>query len=164
MDKIIITNQKKQLKYEPKVLAFSLDILDFICLTLLEFFKCCKCFVNKKIKRKLFLKANDIIDNKLDIVFYLKHMNLLDIINQILKYENKKGIIKFLSTPIIIEEEIIEKKSEIKYSDKYNEHYCDYDLDKLGEEILNMDINENLHKNDKKLMNLVHKKLKMLLE
>ena len=93
-------NQKGALK-------FSFNILDLICI---PFLNCFNCSNNMKIKRKVLLKANDIIDNKLDIVFYLKYMNLLDVINQILKNDNKKGIIKFLSTPIIFLNEEKEEK------------------------------------------------------
>ena len=116
-----------------------------------------------KIKRKIYLKANDIIDNKLDIIFYLKHMNLLDVINQILKYDNKRGIIKFLSTPIIFEEKN-EKEEKIKNNDQYNEHYCDNDIDILDEDISKLDEKTELKENDRKLICLVNERLNMLLK
>ena len=145
---------------EEKFLKFSFNILDFICL---PFFKCFKCFNKMKFKRKIFLKANDIIDNTLDIIFYIKQMNLLDVINQILKYDNKRGIIKFLSTPIIFEEKN-EKEEKIKNNDQYNEHYCDNDIDILNEDISKLDEKTELKENDRKLICLVNERLNMLLK
>ena len=59
---------------------------------------CCK---TKKFKSKINLikKANNIIDDKLDIVFYIRNMILFEIINKI--YLENENIINFLSRPII---------------------------------------------------------------
>ena len=43
---------------------------------------------------------DDIIDSKLDIVFYIKNMFILELINN-LEFENNQNLINFLCTPII---------------------------------------------------------------
>ena len=71
---------------------------------------CCK---NKEIshfesKINLFNKAKNIIDDKLDIIYYIRKMILFEIINNI-QLENK-NIINFLSRPIIYLNDVKEKK------------------------------------------------------
>ncbi len=52
---MILENKEKQSNLnESKVLQFSLNIFDCICLTLLECFKCCKCLIIRKSKEKYF--------------------------------------------------------------------------------------------------------------
>ena len=43
---------------------------------------------------------DDILDNKLDIVFYIKNMFILELISK-LKFAEKQNLINFLCTPII---------------------------------------------------------------
>ena len=78
---------------------------------------CCK---TKKFKSKINLikKANNIIDDKLDIVFYIRNMILFEIINKI--YLENENIINFLSRPIIyLNDENENKIQEIEKSKNY---------------------------------------------
>ena len=59
-------------------------------------------------KINLFNKAKNIIDDKLDIIYYIRKMILFEIINNI-QLENK-NIINFLSRPIIYLNDVKEKK------------------------------------------------------
>jgi hypothetical protein len=71
--------------------------------------KCCK---TKKFENKtnLIKQSNDLIDDKLDIIFYIKNMFLFQSINRI--YLENKTIINFLSSPIIyLDEEKCEEKN-----------------------------------------------------
>ena len=77
--------------------------------------KCCK---TKKFANKINLieQSNDLIDDKLDIVFYIRNMFLFEYINKI--YLENKTIVNFLSRPIIyLNEEKKDKEKEkiIKY-------------------------------------------------
>ena len=84
----------------------------------------CYCyFKNKKSfksKMNLIKQSNNALDNKLDVVLYIRNMILFDIINQV--YLENKSIINFLSRPIIYlnpeEEKKVEgKKNEIDIKD-----------------------------------------------
>ena len=71
--------------------------------------KCCK---TKKFDNKtnLIKQSNDLIDDKLDIIFYIRNMFLFQSINRI--YLENKTIINFLSSPIIyLDEEKCEEKN-----------------------------------------------------
>ena len=71
--------------------------------------KCCK---TKKFENKtnLIKQSNDLIDDKLDIIFYIRNMFLFQSINRI--YLENKTIINFLSSPIIyLDEEKCEEKN-----------------------------------------------------
>ena len=63
-------------------------------------FKICFC-QTKKFKNKLNLikQANEMINDKLDIVFYIRSMILFELVNKI--YLENKSILNFLSRPII---------------------------------------------------------------
>ena len=71
--------------------------------------KCCK---TKKFDNKtnLIKQSNDLIDDKLDIIFYIRNMFLFQSINRI--YLENKTIVNFLSSPIIyLDEEKCEEKN-----------------------------------------------------
>ena len=72
----------------------------------------CKTKNFKKIETKvnLFAYAKRIIDDKLDIIYYIRNMNLFEIINNI-QLENK-NIVNFLSKPIIYLNDVKERKKE----------------------------------------------------
>ena len=76
--------------------------------------KCCK---TKKFDNKtnLIKQSNDLIDDKLDIIFYIRNMFLLQSINRI--YLENKTIVNFLSSPIIyLDKEKCEEKNKYEQS------------------------------------------------
>ena len=109
---------------------------------------------------------DDFIDEKLDIIYYIKNMLLLELINQ-LEFENKQNFINFLITPII-ESKRYHKgvgTSEIKNVDKSEDDDVDnlykeasqLEYNKVSEEI--MDSMKNQQKRDIKLINILENKI-----
>ena len=79
------------------------DLIDYSSYNIWEMlvsFKICFC-QTKKFKNKLNLikQANEMINDKLDIVFYIRSMILFELVNKI--YLQNKSILNFLSRPII---------------------------------------------------------------
>ena len=115
----------------------------------------CKCCLTKKLylKNKIYIKANNILYNKLDIVAYVRNMILIDIINETLLDDNLKPIINFLCRPLL---SIDKNESFSEFYQNYKEN--DFDLLYNG-------ISELIQKNDKeerekRLIFLVNKNLK----
>jgi len=125
----------------------------FIC----EFFECC---MTKKMKRKRIIrsKASNILYNKFDVVSYIKNMTFLDIMNHALIDKKIKGIVKFLSTPIIS----LNKKESIDKIELYN-GYSEDNFDRFYNEISELINNHKKLKYAKKLISLSYQHLKELL-
>ena len=119
-------------------------------------FDFCYC-KTKKFENKVNLmgQARNIIDGKLDIVYYIRNMILFEIINKI-NLENK-NIINFLSRPIIY---LSEKKENEKENENDNDDEpkdinleeietftTSYDVD-IGNKEEKKDDNNNLKKDD----------------
>ena len=86
---------------------------------------------------------DDVIDSKLDIVFYIKNMFILELINN-LEFESKQNLINLLSTPIIKSKnntdniKVTKKSSEDTNEDDADDLYKlpnQLNFDKLDEEI-----------------------------
>ena len=94
-----------------------IDYSNYNILEMIGSFKLIFCKTKKfESKIKLIKQANSIIDNKLDIVFYIRNMILFEIINKI--YLENKNIINFLSRPIIyLNETKLEEKPKIDLSE-----------------------------------------------
>ena len=122
-----------------------------------KFFECC---MTKKMKRKKNInsKASDILYNKFDVVSYIKNMALLDIMNQILLDKKTKGIVKFLSTPIIS----LNKKESIDKIELYSD-YSEANFDRFDYEISESIKNSKKLKYSKKLISLSYQHLKEML-
>ena len=122
-----------------------------------SFFFCCLSN-NLKLKKDLAEKANNILYNKLDIILFVKNMFLLDIMNQILTNNNRKGIIKFLTQPIIS----INKKEENQLNEFYK-NYCEADFDNFNFEVSELIQKTEKRELDKKLLFLSNRQLKELI-
>ncbi len=109
----------------------------------------------KKIIRS---KASNILYNKFDVVSYIKNMTFLDIMNQALTDKKIKGIVKFLSTPIIS----LNKKESIDKIELYT-GYSEDNFDKFYYEISELINNPKKLKYAKKLISLSYQHLKELL-
>ena len=121
-------------------------LINYISYSLYEmigrhFVVCCK---RKKFGEKinLYNQAKNIIDNKLDIIYYIRNMILFEIINKV-QLENK-NIINFLSRPIIYLNDFEEKKKESK--NEINDKATNFSIDiedlqdqKKIDEKMNMD-------------------------
>ena len=122
-----------------------------------SFFFCCLSN-NLKLKKDLAEKANNILYNKLDIVLFVKNMFLLDIMNQTLINNNRKGIIKFLSQPIIS----MNKKEENQLN-QLSKNYSEADFDNFNSDVLKLIRKTEKREVDKKLLFLSNLKLKELI-
>ena len=121
-----------------------------------SFFFCC-ISNNLKLKKNITEKANNILYKKLDIVLFIRNMILLDIINEILINTNNstKGIIKFLSRPIIS----INKKEE-SYVDDFYKQYNEVDFDNFYKETSKLALKSKRIEMEKKLISLSNNQLK----
>ena len=122
-----------------------------------SFFFCCLSN-NLKLKKDLAEKANNILYNKFDIILFVKNMFLLDIMNKILINNNRKGIIKFLSQPIIY----INKREENQLNEFYKS-YCEADFDNFNSEVSELIQKTEKSQRDKKLLFLSNRQLKELI-
>jgi len=121
-------------------------LINYISYSLYEMIgkHCCCCSKRKKFGEKinLYNQAKNIIDNKLDIIYYIRNMILFEIINKV-QLENK-NIINFLSRPIIYLNDFEEKKKESK--NEINDKATNFSIDiedlqdqKKIDEKMNMD-------------------------
>ena len=111
-------------------------------------------------KRKKYInsQASNLLYNKFDVVSYIKNMALLDIMKQTLLNKNTKGIVKFLTTPIIT----VNKKESIEKNELYK-GYSEANFDRFYYEILDLVKNSKKLKYSKKLISLSYQHLKEML-
>ena len=149
----IIHNIRKNEEENNDSIKYSFNIFEFICM------KLCKCCISKKLKRKkkLLTEANIFIHKKLDIIFYIRNMIFLDMLNKIILGDEKKGINKLLITPIIFGKE---KEEEIE--ENYYGHYCEDDFNNYHNEILELNESQIMGKAEKKIISLSNEKLKKM--
>ena len=105
-----INNKNNEKKKDDIVIDYS----DYNLFEMIASLKiCCKSEKFKK-KLKLFEQAENIIDEKLDVIYYIRNMILFELINKI--YLENDEIINFLSRPIIYYTSS-DKKSEFSLDD-----------------------------------------------
>ncbi len=90
--------------------------------------KCC----NFCIYRKNFLKANEIIKDKLDVVLYIRNTILLDIISKTVICDERANIVKFLSIPLV------SLKNENEKNTKLYSKYTNEDFENCEKEVINL--------------------------
>ena len=128
-------------------------------MNLISIFKCKCCHCKKSNKEIMSEKGEDIINSKLNIIYYVKNMLFLDVINNMLN-EDKKEIYKFLSMPIISSNENEEDKI---YQQREKElHYSDEDFLNFYLQIKRITDNTTIESDDMKLIKLSYKQLKKL--
>ena len=146
-------NDKKEIKSNPTLNRLVLIPIKFLDFLNVFGFKCCKC---RKLEAKmaLFSNAEDIINTKLDIVYYLKSIFLLDIIKKI-TLDDKKEMLKFLCMPFVSPK--IEENLSYYH---YHESFTDDDFTNLCNEINTCMENYQLKEEEQKLITLVNHRLK----
>jgi len=122
-----------------------------------EFLKCCVCR-RLAIKSKMHENANKLLNNKLDIITYVRNMILFDIITKTILDDDRNNIINLLCRPVISL-----KNNQKKEFNKFYNNYKEQDFNKFAN-----DINELLKKPKKegrenKLISLVKGELKKFL-
>ena len=146
-------NDKKEIKSNPTLNRLVLIPIKFLDFLNVFGFKCCNC---RKLEAKmaLFSNAEDIINAKLDIVYYLKSIFLLDIIKKI-TLDDKKEMLKFLCMPFVSPK--IEENLSYYH---YHESFTDDDFTLLCNEINTCMENYQLKEEEQKLITLVNHRLK----
>ena len=140
-----------------KVLKYIFKEIVFAFMNLISIFKCKCCHCKKSNKEIMSEKGEDIINSKLNIIYYVKNMLFLDVINNMLN-EDKKEIYKFLSMPIISSNENEEDKI---YQQREKElHYSDEDFLNFYLQIKRITDNTTIESDDMKLLKLSYKQLK----
>ena len=120
------------------------------------------CMTRKlRLKKNLYIQANNILYNKLDIILYIRNMLLLDVISTILLDNNKKNIIEFLIHPKL--SIYNNQKNENEENKKHFGKYCVDDFNNFYDEISNIVQKNYLMKEDRKLISLSNNELKKLI-
>ncbi len=136
-------------------IKFSYNIFEIFIST----FLCC--FMSRRLRLKKIIteRANNILYNKLDIVLFMRNMILLDIMSKLLvdTSDNKNGIIKFLSKPVIS----VAKKEQNEL-DKSSKTYNEADFDNFYYEISELVQKAEKRETEKKLLSLSNQQLKEL--
>ena len=135
-------------------IKYNFNIFEIICTS---FCKCCL-IKNLGIKNNIKEKANNILDNSLDVVSYIRNIFLFDIINVTIMDENIKSIVNFLCRPIIS----INNDNKNEFADFYRS-YEETDFDKFCKEIKQLAQKPKKKIKEKKLIMLSNKQLKNFL-
>ena len=146
-------NDNEEIKSNPTLNRLVLIPIKFLDFLNVFGFECCKC---RKLETKmaLFSNAEDIINSKLDIVYYLKSIFLLDIIKKI-TLDDKKEMLNFLCMPFV------SSKNEENWSYyHYHENFTDKEFMLLCNEINTCMENYQLKEEEQKLITLVNHRLK----
>ena len=140
---------------KPEKTEFSYNVFEIF---ISKFFCCCMSR-RLRLKKKITEKANNILYNKLDIVLFMRNMILLDIMSKLLvdTSDNKNGIIKFLSKPVIS----VAKKEQNEL-DKSSKTYNETDFDNFYYEISELVQKAEKRETEKKLLSLSNQQLKEL--
>ena len=119
----------------------------------------CKCCLSRKLKIKddLYEKAISFLDNKLDIVLYIRNMILIDIINKTILDNDTKDILNFLTRPIISLKDSEEDDMSLFY-----EKYKNTDFDKFYNELIQISNKKDKRNEEKKLISVCNKQLKKI--
>ena len=129
------------------------------CQRFLNFCFCC-CDWNFYHGNHTIYNPDDFIDEKLDIMYYIKNMLLLELINK-LKFENKQNFINFLVTPIIESKRCHEgvDSSKIQTEDESED---DDDVDDLYKEANQLEYNQVSEEITNSMKNQQNKDVKLL--
>ena len=146
----------KKIKNDLIKRKYTLDRHKLVPKKIFDFFnffecKCCK-WAKLDSQAILYSKAEDILDSKLDVIYYLKSVLTLDIYKNIFM-DDKQEILKFLCMPIISSE------AENKECYQYPAIYSDKDFNALENEISLLLKKPSNGETEKKLLNLVHQRL-----
>ena len=136
-------------------IKYSYNIFEII---ISSFLSCC---MSNKLKKKKSMteKANDFLYNKLDIVLFIRNMIILDVMNEaLINNNNRKGIIKFLSRPVIS----IDEKDNNKEEDEIYGKYKESDFDNFYEETSELAKKVEKIEIEKQLISISNNRLKNL--
>jgi hypothetical protein len=110
-----------------------------------------------RVKNDLNEKAVNILNNKLDIVLYIRNMILFDILNETLLDESKKSIINFLCRPILS----LNQKVESKFGEFYR-NYREENFDAFLSSISSLVKKTQKEQRERRLVELCYEQFKNL--
>ena len=142
------TKNKFELKTDRN--KYSINICEII---IISFCKCCLT-PKLKLKKQFHEKINNILCNNLDIVFYIKNMLLIEIMNDVLLNATNKDVFNFLYRPILSL-----NKNEEKESIKSYDNYKEIDFDKFYEKISLIIQKPDITQKEKQIIFLTQQKL-----
>jgi len=119
---------------------------------------CCCCLTKKvSLKRDLKMKANEILNEKIDIVLFIRNLIVFEIMKQRMLNHNVNEIVKFVSRPVIS----LYKKEEFNYKEIYKK-YCEKDFNNLYNEASELVRKPKRISKEIKLISLTNQRLKEL--
>ena len=119
---------------------------------------CCCCLSKKlSLKRDLKMKANEILNEKIDIVLFIRNLIVFEIMKQRMLNHNVNEIVKFVSRPVIS----LYKKEEFNYKEIYKK-YCEKDFNNLYNETSELVRKPKRISKEIKLISLTNQRLKEL--
>ena len=74
---------------------------NFFDIFIISFFGCCICNKNLNKKKIVYEKAQETFYYQMNILIYLKNMQIISILNKIILNDKQRNLLKFLSKPII---------------------------------------------------------------
>ena len=137
-----------------KTIKFSYNI----CEALIALLFPCWIKGNLKIKANVSEKAYNILNQKLNVILYVRNMILLDIINNTIIDDKKRDILNFLSRPIISL-----NKNKNERQDIFYENLFENDFDKFYNSIYELSRKANKNDYEKRLVNYSKEQLKELI-
>ena len=137
-----------------KTIKFSYNIFEALIALLFP------CWIkgNLKIKANVSEKAYNILNQKLNVILYVRNMILLDIINNTIIDDKKRDILNFLSRPIISL-----NKNKNERQDIFYENLFENDFDKFYNSIYELSRKANKNDYEKRLVNYSKEQLKELI-
>ena len=148
-----IRDEIKNNLLKQKTIKFSFNILEVIISLLFPY--CLR--GNLKLKIDVSEKANNLLNQKLNVILYVRNMILLDILNHTIIDDKKRDILNFLSRPIIAS-----NKNKYEKQDKFYENLFENDFDKFYNCVYELSRKANKNDNEKRLINLSKQHLKEL--
>ena len=148
-----IRDEIKNNLLKQKTIKFSFNIFEVIISLLFPY--CLR--GNLKLKIDVSEKANNLLNQKLNVILYVRNMILLDILNHTIIDDKKRDILNFLSRPIIAS-----NKNKYEKQDKFYENLFENDFDKFYNCVYELSRKANKNDNEKRLINLSKQHLKEL--
>jgi hypothetical protein len=149
-----IRDEIKNNLLKQKTIKFSFNIFEVIISLLFPY--CLR--GNLKLKIDVSEKANNLLNQKLNVILYVRNMILLDILNHTIIDDKKRDILNFLSRPIIAS-----NKNKYEKQDKFYENLFENDFDKFYNCVYELSRKANKNDNEKRLINLSKQHLKELI-
>jgi hypothetical protein len=148
--------KKIKINYNPKkVINYSFNVFEIILSSF------CYCLIQKNLGLKVNLKekANNILNEKLDVILYVRNMILFEILNETLLSDSKKDIINFLCRPTLSINKVVRSKF-VNFYHRYKEE----DFEKFSNRYKELIKQSDKKERELNLISLTEEKLKDIIE